>query len=278
MNLLRWLAGVLPALLLCTALADGYRPAQPVFPALTLDTSLLKVGAPSMILIPSRTVGDQSSFFPAYLSARLPASPVLPVSKLAQTRYSRPSGVVVQMYSVAALLAVPESQRGLEIRREIESLRAINAGTLDPRTLIPAAGQAALQPFQALPYLFRPFEFQWAAGAVKKLTLPGGLRGVRYLVIRAGDTGYVPAEKAEYTFQGLSANGQFYVMLTAPYMPAGVLSEAQVNQMYTRQQQGSSEMATYDAYALNVERQMDANTRAPRVLLLDKLVKSIRLH
>lgn len=268
---------MLPALLLCTALAGGSGPAETKFPVLSLDTSLLKVGPPSVILIPSDTVGDQSSFFPAYLSARLPASPVLPVSKLAQTRYSRPSGVVVQVYSVATLLAVPESQRGTEIRREVETLRAINAGTLDPAALIPPRGQAALTPFKALPYLFRPSEFQWAAGATKRLTLPGGLRGLRYLVIRAGDTGYVPAEKAEYTFQGLSADGRFYVTLNAPYMPAGVLSEAQINRTYTGQQQGFSEMETYDAYALKVERQLDANTTAPTVRLLDRLVNSLRL-
>ena len=91
-------------------------------------------------------------------------------------------------------------------------------------------------------------------------------------------TSTVKAVKAFQSDQGLSADGRFYVTLNIPYMPAGVLSEAQINQTYTKQQQGSSETAIYDAYALKVERQMDANTRASTVLLLDQLVGSLRLR
>ena len=278
MKLPRWPVFLLPTLLFCTALADGYRPSQAVFPKISLNTSLLRIGLPHVTIAPSVTVADQNYFYPAYLDARFSPSLLLPVSDVAKNKFGRSPGVVMQVHSVAALLALPDSGRGPEIKGEIETLRAINAGTLNPATLIPPGGQPALRPFRALPSLFNPSEFQWAAGAVRRMTLPGGLRGVRYLVIRAGDTGYLPAEMTEYTFQGLSADGRFYVTLTMPYMLTGVLSEAQISKTFTKAQLQTSDETTYNAYALNVERKMDADTQAPKILLLDALVNSIRLR
>ncbi len=277
----RWPVLLLPALL-CAALADGYRPAQTVFPKISLNTSLLRIGPPHVAIVPSRTLADRD-VYPAYLDARFSPSPVLPGPEVNQAalfspfHYPAPEAQL-QVLSVTTLLTAKPGD-GSNLRRKcIEALRAINAGTLNPVTLTPFHRHALGTPAPSLPYIMSDHLSQATAGAVKKMVLPGGIRGIRYLVIRAGDIGYLPAEATAYTFQGLSADGKFYVAFSAPVLPSGIKTTAQILKNYPYWQYQPFTSSSYGPYTESLQEQLDANSRSAQVLLLDSVIQSLRLR
>lgn len=99
------------------------------------------------------------------------------------------------------------------VRGEVEKLRAINAGRVQP---------AALQgrDFGAgkLPYLPLVNAAQAVTGSAARLNTPQ-LQGVRYLAVYAQDTSDFPRSAVFYTYQGLSRDGKYVVSVQLPHAP-----------------------------------------------------------
>ncbi|GGN43286.1 hypothetical protein [Deinococcus daejeonensis] len=251
----RLVSTFLPVVWLSVAQAGGQEPGA-AFPALTLMAGQLSVRyAPTVHT-------ELQGVLPRHLEGRVR----VPGMK---------TDVLVTVHAVEALRVA--SRMDHRLWRQVEVLQRINAGTLDPHTLTVHTGSQT-SPDTSLPYLYNPFVMQWAAGAVKQLSLPNGVRGIRYVALRGGDIGFYSADMAEYTYQGLSRDGQFYISVSTAYQPAGIPTRAQVNAQYTLTQRRYSASALYDADAQRLKTQLDATTNAEPLRRLDALIQSIVLR
>lgn len=255
------------ALLLATAVAaDAVRPA---LPRVEVDARLLGTPVQSAVFRDQPRQPGPVFYAPAHRTV------VFGTDLYGHGRTSPPA---INVYPVAALLAkYPERGPG-SVRAQVEALRAINSGRLNP--VRAAAGD--------LPYLWTPGAAQMAVGAVRRLTLPGGLSGVRFLTIHAQEEVRYPREAVLYSFQGLTRDGRFYVTFDAPYAPPNLPAQADLDR--TRASAiapmpaagtGPAQVeyrAAVAAYFGDLRRRLDANDTAPGVKTFDAVVRSLRLR
>lgn len=254
--------------LFCTGVgaAGGATPTTPRLPTPQISDAVL-IGGPATLYRRPANSSPIMGLFPGSLSVQYPLRP--------DFRTGSPQVLNAEVYSVQSFKQLPStaSRRG-DILRQVTTLQQINAGTLDPRTLTTVTGSRASGAAE-LPYMFNPFTWQWAAGAVQRLELPGGIRGIRYLVIRAGDSAFFPPEDTHYVFQGLTADGQFYVTVTAPYHPRKVQNVTQ--RVLRAVGMPGSETDWMDADAEALRQALDQEP-SELLALVDNALRSLRLR
>ncbi|PYE55417.1 hypothetical protein [Deinococcus yavapaiensis] len=238
------------ALLLTTALA-----APSASPRVTFDARHLGVKAVVRDVPAERTV-DDPLVFPAPRHVEATFGP-------------RDGGDTreLDVYGVADLLAL----RANVARSEIEALRAL----LKPRAALPSKPGA-------LPFLPRVPAAQLLNGAAKIVTFTGG-SGVRYLTAFSQELAPVTRAQVFYTFQGLTADGKYYVSLQWPVslteLPTGY--DAPDTKKVLAELASADETranAAWTAYVTRTKRELDRLTNDARLTKLDAFVKSIRVR
>lgn len=183
----------------------------------------------------------------------------------------------VAVYPVAGWLSLfrtPAARQ--EVRRRIELLRALNAGTLGVREL-----QAGLGNRSDLPFLPLRNASQVTAGAVRRIKTPA-VEGIRFLTVSSQEDGVrFPREAVFYTFQGLSRDGRFWVSVTVPYAPASLPSRDELDRTRSyvvAQYSGPADNSARNAYRADLTRKLDAEDGEAGLQALDALVRSLRLR
>ncbi|GAA5511939.1 hypothetical protein Dcar01_00653 [Deinococcus carri] len=269
-----WLLPLLvsPPFVLSVALAGGAQP--PALPKLGLNAATMGRVADIQTVPRVPRADGPSFFFPTHVRAILnrPGQHWRP-----QYDTDLPQAYVA-IYPVAGLLAqYPERGEPWNVRTQIDTLKALNSGSLKP-------GEVGAW---GLPYLPLWNAHQVTAGAVRTLETPA-LKGIRYLTLYSQEGGVrFPREAIFSTFQGLSRDGRFYITVQVPYAPASLPTRAELERTRTFEiapypGQSSGPVADawrkkVDAYNLDLKRKLNAEDNAPALRTLDALVRSIRL-
>lgn len=264
----------LPALCLTSvALAGGAEVS--VLPSLSLGAELIGRTADIRTLQGVPRADGPTFFFPSHVRAVLNR----PGERWEPGYDTELPEAHVAVYPVAGLLAqYPERGEPWNVRTQIDTLRALNGGSLK----LNEVGR------WGLPYLPLVNAHQVTAGAVRTLETPT-LKGIRYLTVYAQEDGVrFPREAVFATFQGLSRDGRFYVTVQVPYAPASLPTRAELDRTRAYAVAPVPEASSgpaYDAYRKKVEayhadltRKLNAEEGAPSLHALDALVRSIRLR
>ncbi|WP_407569884.1 hypothetical protein [Deinococcus altitudinis] len=172
---------------------------------------------------------------------------------------------VLSVYPLAGLLSTNPGDEGRRIQAQISRLR-----TLIKTRTNKVQGE--------LPYLLEPNSSQVFAAAPRYLDFPGA-SGLRYLTMYSFDASPVTNDRMFYTFQGLTTDGRYALVLTYPvstrHLPAN--DDAVPSALRTALEQGVG----YSAYLTRTARTLSAARPAdfsPPLDKLDAVARSIRIR
>ncbi|MFC6592089.1 hypothetical protein ACFP81_08800 [Deinococcus lacus] len=137
---------------------------------------------------------------------------------------------------------------------------------------------------RGLPFLPTVNAAQVVAGSVARVS-SSDVQGLRYLTIHAQDLFRYSREDVTYTFQGVTRDGKYVVVMHMPYAPASLPTAAQVQQEEKRngpyfpvQASEAQWNQITERYLTALTTKLDAEGRAGRLAPLDAVVKSIRVR
>ncbi|WP_157465182.1 hypothetical protein [Deinococcus apachensis] len=228
--------------------------AAPTPPAVTLDTRPLGVAVHKTVL-PAHRVNPEDPLDWGHAAAvHLALGPQDPARQEA----------ALSVYPVAGLVAANPGDLGREVQTQLGRLRTLLKSW-------PA------RPSGELPYLLGPPADQVFATAVRYLDFPGG-SGVRYLTMYSSDVSPVTSDRLFYTFQGLTEDGKYILVLTYPVSTRRL--PANYDAVPPGQRDALARGVGYPAYLSRTAQMLGATGPAdfsPSLGKLDAAVRGIRV-
>lgn len=230
-------------------------PASPAPPAVTLDARPLGVDVQRSVL-PAHRVNPEDPLDWGHGGAvRLALGPQDPTRQEA----------ALAVYPLAGLVEANPGDLGRMLKTELGRLRVL----LRTRPARPAG---------KLPYLLGPPADQVFATGVRYLDFPGG-SGVRYLTMYSSDVSPVTSDRLFYTFQGLTSDGRYALVLTYPVRSRRL--PATYDAVPAAQRDALSQGVGYPAYLARTAQALGSAPPAdfsPSLDRLDAVVRSLRVR